>query len=397
MRFITYLIAFILLASTASAQFYSGGTAPVTTRSIRPSPPGNVSFRAEPPVLHTAAQDHWDWTPDAEHHKAINTIQIGNAGGTATYFKTNPNETQYIVTCGHIGRGSGTITWWDGSKANIRPVFVVNQNLDMAVFSVDRVPAGTTPIPLSFYAPPVGAVVEVCGYGGPGSGKQSSLRHFKSTVLSYTSGRSKMTAPLLSGDSGGPVIYEGKIVGINNGGNYTKSFGLVGSGGDWKLHYPALTTTAGPIWRMLRWAQPANNGQICGPNGCPPSQPQYQGGGGGGLPNFVPPAPTQPVQPTQPITPLEPVDLKPDTAATDSLKAEIAELKELIKAIPTGPAGAPGKTGDSGPAGKDGSDATVKPFMVYVYKNGKLMDSGEVDLMSDDPDKRDIHIQFYEE
>lgn len=342
------------------------------------------------------AQDHWDWTPDAEYHKAINTIQIGNAGGTGTYFKTNPNETQYIVTCGHIGRGSGTITWWDGSKANIRPVFVVNQNLDMAVFSVDRVPAGTTPIPLSFYDPPVGAVVEVCGYGGPGSGKQSSLRHFKSTVLSYEGGRSKMTAPLLSGDSGGPVLYQGKIVGINNGGNYTKSFGLVNSGGDWKLHYPALCTTSGPIWRMLQWATPSQQqGQYCGPGGCPPVQPQ---GGGGSQPRFTPP-PTQPVAPVQPQVPpqpTQPTQPAPTTPITDmvSVKA-VDELKALIKAIPAGPPGKDGKDGAQGPVGPAGSDAGVLPFMVYIYDTeGRIIDQGEVDLMSDDPLKRDIHIRF---
>lgn len=347
------------------------------------------------------SQDQWDWTPDAEHHKAINSITIGSAGGTATYFTTDPAKTQYIVTCGHIGRGSGVIHWWDGSKANIAPLFVVNQNLDMAVFSVDRVPAGTPSIPLSFYAPPVGAVVEVCGYGGPGNSKQSSLRHFKSTVLSYESGRSKMTAPLLSGDSGGPVIYQGKIVGINNGGNYTKSFGLVGSGGDWKLHYPALTTTAGPIWNMLNWARPPSNGQICGPNGCPPSQSQPQYQGQGGQPNFRPPQ-QQPVVPQSPIAPAIPVEPQPPEPSGGSkviaeLKDQISKLEKLIKAIPTGPAGVPGGTGIPGLPGKDGSNATVKPFMVYAYVNGKLVSSGEVDLMSDDPDKRDIHIQYFDD
>lgn len=343
------------------------------------------------------SQDHWEWTPDAEHHKAVNSITVGNAGGTATYFTTDPNKTQYIVTCGHIGNASGVIHWWDGSKANIRPFFVINSNLDMAVFSVDRVPTGTPSIPLSFYAPPVGAVVEVCGYGGPGNSKQSSLRHFSSTVLSYESGRSKMTAPLLSGDSGGPVIYQGKIVGINNGGNYTKSFGLVGSGGDWKLHYPALTTTAGPIWRMLRWTQPPSNGQNCGPNGCPPPQPQYQGQGqGGGLPNFRPPQ-QQPIAPKSPVTPLVPAepqspDLPGGSEMIAELKNQISELKDLIAKIPSG---SKGDVGGKGVAGKDGSDATVKPFMVYAYVDGKLVDRDVVDLMSSDPDKRNIHIQYF--
>lgn len=358
-------------------------------------------------ICSIANADVWTWTPNAEWHKAIGTIQIGSAGGTATYFSTKTGS--YIVSCGHVGRGTGTFTWHDGSTATIRPLFVVNQNLDMAVFSVSRVPANTYPIPLSAYDPPIGAIVEVCGFGGPGGKGPSSLRHFESKVTSYEGGRCIMTAPLLSGDSGGPIIYDGRIVGVNNGGRGTRSFGLVNSGGDWKLHSPAITTTSGSIRSLLGWSTQDGGGQYCGPGGCPPS-PQGRGGGGN-QPNFTPPiappvqatppvqaAPSTPITDMAPVQPQKPVDTKPDTTANDSLKAEIAEIKELIKSIPAGKTGATGKTGVPGPVGKNGSDATVKPFMVYVYdKHGRMVDSAEVDLMSNDPDKRDIHLRFVEE
>ncbi|PHR99594.1 MAG: hypothetical protein COA78_24815 [Blastopirellula sp.] len=280
------------------------------------------------------AADVWQWTPDAEHHKAINAITIGNGGGTGTFCISEATGRKFILTCGHMGNSPGVVHWWDGSTGRLTPLVVIDQvgssGVDVASFAVDHVPAGTPAIPLATFNPPIGAKVEVCGYGGPGKQSQADLRHFTSSVLKYETNLGRLSASLLNGDSGGPVIYQGYLVGINSGGSNVRSFGLNTNGSDWMLHSPARITTIGPIRQVLGWQLDPNcpNGQCApAPRYQQPSNPQWQQ-----QPNFRPPVQPIPVAPVlpnplRPQTPMAPVLPSPPPVHQQPQNPAQAELK----------------------------------------------------------------------
>lgn len=349
---------------------------------------------------------YWTWTPSDQHHQAVVLVRQGNGQGSGCLVWREPDSSRgLVVTATHVIEGgqSAEVRWQDGFRASAR-VVAAERDSDGALLMVSPVPRDAVVVPVCREAPPVGAYVEHCGFGGP-TGK---LRHFWGVVAEHRGTSDTLTRSyLLNGDSGGPVLWKTdrgwRLVGANSGGHQTRDGGIRSPGSNWPLHYPAITTHCAAIHRLVARATgqqpPANpqdeaqrlarNGTQCGPGGCPPMYDggndqngfiniqRNQFGGPGSAPDpYVPPPPQQQPQPQQPAPqaptpiggpapigspcppcprcnpPREQIAIELDYAR---LAAELAKRPEL-----RGPKGDQGPPGAEGPPGRAGAvDSTM--------------------------------------
>ena len=189
-------------------------------------------------IVHVAfAEKVWHWTPDAPHHRSIGVLRQSNHAGTA--FLCHP---QYLATAEHVV-DKGNRAAWDipGGNTVLATVVFRDRRNDVALLRLDHPLKGMPTIPLG-PKPPVGANVEICGYGGPMPG----LRHFHSKVVSDQGSHAVSHSSLLNGDSGGPVIYNGQAVGIVHGGENVHAF-AADDYSQWRDVYPARWYYPTPI------------------------------------------------------------------------------------------------------------------------------------------------------
>jgi len=238
------------------------------------------------------AAELWHWTADAPHHAAVVQITCGSAGGSGCLIARDEAGPGLVLTAAHVVEAGGalTIRWTSGEQAAGRTL-TADRNADLAIIQTNSTPPHAVTVPPGDQPPPAGAVVEINGFGGPGN----HLRHFTGVVRSDSSGQQlKADAWLLNGDSGGPIIYGGHVIGANSGGYEMVNVGLVDRNGhNWPAHRPALAGCTYPLRRLLaQISQPwANHLAGCGPRrGSIPR-------GGGSSPQYFPPAPA----PQQPI------------------------------------------------------------------------------------------------
>lgn len=193
-----------------------------------------------------AAAGYWSWTKRKPHHAAVCIVRNAGSQGTGCLIWKNSSSTWgCVATAAHVlARGQGTIKWQSGETSTCQAV-AADGEADGSLLWVKNVPKGIKPIAVSRETPKAGDFVEHCGFGGPGS----NLRHFWATWRGGApSGvrRNLTNCYLLNGDSGGPVLYKGKLIGMNSGGYNTRNVGIgAGSGSSWPLHSPAII--AGPV------------------------------------------------------------------------------------------------------------------------------------------------------
>lgn len=248
-----------------------------------------------------------------------------------------------------------------------------DMNLDLACYYSDQATARVT-LPVSDTDPPMGDTLEFIGYGGP---KYATRRVITATRVSSREPIS-FDAGVVSGDSGGPIIWNGHLVGINYGAPARS--GNAGTHEGWNVTYPGSShATPATLTGFLRGcgvspicARPPRSfqprlfeppiiprrptQQACPDGNCPqvPQQP---------IPQPAPPPSLNP--PTNgPVAPVSPAPCNCDGSCgqlTDSdLEAIMVTLLDRMKADPAfrgepGKDGEPGATGATGAPGKDGA------------------------------------------
>ena len=281
----------------------------------------------------------WAWSEPAEHHNAVVKVETKTGAGTGAIFDKSGSKVLIISAAHVIGREStGTIQNSQG-KAQFT-VVGRNDALDVCFLLADLPNVATiTFIPLELKGTSAaGQKVEVLGLGGP----EDKLRHFWTTIDSVTSNNLELKGYVTEGDSGGPIISRGKIIGVVTGGMHvlptTSGFNLVG---------PIFTSNSNAL--QITYTQ-------CGVGGCFPNN----GGGYYQQPEWTQPIPQPPYQP--PIVQPQPCECDYDKIVTlliQRIKVDV-ELQLLLKGQPgiPGEPGTPGTPGTPGIPGEPGLPGT---------------------------------------
>jgi hypothetical protein len=170
----------------------------------------------------------------AKYPQVVRITSASGAGCTATIV-----HTQTIITAAHCAKTGEKVTFktFDGRSWSALmhryENWSDNDDLDIAVGRVNAPITGIKPVSIrTDRFEKVGMLVDMIGYGcinpGGGGGNDGILRGGKAQVTKdttkfkydlVTNGAPPDFSALCSGDSGGPVMYEGLLIGINSKGN----------------------------------------------------------------------------------------------------------------------------------------------------------------------------------
>tara|TARA_R110000751_G_scaffold78889_1_gene159230 strand:- start:31 stop:1287 length:1257 start_codon:yes stop_codon:yes gene_type:complete len=218
-----------------------------------------------------AVKRSWLLTQPKSHHLAVVRVSVAGGAGTGCMIR-HDGEGVFVITNHHVvsvgwtGNGFASRTHptakIEGAAGTVvGSVVFADQAKDIAIIYASNATSKHT-IPLSSAMPAIGGAIEICGYGGP----TNQLRTFagKRIASSYPL---SVSASVVSGDSGGPMLSNGCLVGV--------TWGAAGSSGNsgriegWPKTSPAtssvnastLITTCQGVFR--RWD--------CRPTVCDPA------------------------------------------------------------------------------------------------------------------------------
>ena len=165
----------------------------------------------------------WEKSEEADYHSSIVKITGGGYSGSGTVIEFIEDSKKhegyyigYILTASHViadrdtlfkvffGNGTNTINNKVISKSQIDTGFD-----DIALIRA-LIPDDIKPMEISKDPVPIEAEVELCGYG------TGQLRHWKAKYGGsvMNDGGHIVFSWAIQGDSGGPIIYKGKVVGV---------------------------------------------------------------------------------------------------------------------------------------------------------------------------------------
>lgn len=199
----------------------------------------------------------WNISQPAEHHKAaVRVINGGNQGAGSGVMVQHSGNGVVVLTNHHVmarawtGNGftnecyaTATVIG-DGGTQTFR-LLAADPLIDVAVlYSEDATTKHAVPIAAAM--PPQDAILEYVGFGGPTTGK----RAFTAKRI-QTREPISMEAATVSGDSGGPILYQGTLVGINYGS--PSAAGSYGTHEGWSVSGP-MSSKATPqtLTQILR-------------------------------------------------------------------------------------------------------------------------------------------------
>ncbi len=156
----------------------------------------------------------------AELSDAVVRVYAGNAAGSGTLIRAD-GDAGWVLTAAHVVRGQAAfrVVWHDGHVSGAT-LLGSDEAYDLALLQITPPPAATTlPLAGDDQWPPPGDSVELIGYGG------GRLRQWTAKVNGYAltpgAGRYQtlsVATQTIGGDSGGAMIYRGRLVGVIWGG-----------------------------------------------------------------------------------------------------------------------------------------------------------------------------------
>lgn len=183
----------------------------------------------------------WEASPPADHHLAVVKVisEYGSGSGCVVekLYESNTEKSKgyvgVIMTAAHVVLKDGeiidlfSIEFNNGKKSKNASVLVVSQDFidkGMAVndvaFIKAWIPEDVIPIEITYDSPKPGDNVEICGFA------EGNFRHWyapfagQNSDLVHVSGlRTVFTWPI-PGDSGGAILYNGKVLGPVSGGAF---------------------------------------------------------------------------------------------------------------------------------------------------------------------------------
>ena len=202
----------------------------------------------------------WRTSQKADYHRAAVRVKCNETafGGSGAVVAVD-GDGMFTVTNHHVIEGSQSVTIHatDGSSCKATVIWSSPQ-LDLAVCYCPGKPRSALPINLN--SVPVGADVELLGYGGPHQDLRHVLGKKLPQVYSYPV---SIDCATISGDSGGGMVYQGGLCGINFGGPGVPRSSIAAPGGPWSLVHPASSQVDGhKLVEVMT--------QICRPYGCRP-------------------------------------------------------------------------------------------------------------------------------
>ena len=151
---------------------------------------------------------------------AVVRVYAGDGAGCGTLIYAHDGRGLVLTAAHVVQRGGSPQTQWADGETSAATVVAASRPLDIALLAVSA-PTSATTIPLagSDQWPPQGETVELIGYGG------GNLRHWQAKVNGYvmTEGTGKyqtlsLNTRTIGGDSGGAIVYRGRLVGVIWGG-----------------------------------------------------------------------------------------------------------------------------------------------------------------------------------
>ena len=183
----------------------------------------------------------WTWTPESAAHKSIVRLRTRGGMGCGVIVETD-KQGVWIATAEHVsGSGKVDVSFADGTQA-VGQVKASQPNVDAAIVYAE-VPNSQQfkAVPLAPRPPPSGAMIELAAY----SFEHRRLRHFQSRANRSTADTLYTDGVVIPGDSGGPIFYQGKVVGVITGGPHARMVG------GQQLVFPAHGPNCGILRRLL--------------------------------------------------------------------------------------------------------------------------------------------------
>ncbi len=174
-------------------------------------------------VMAQSHEAYWKSSVESKYHQSIVKITGDGYGGSGTVVKRIKDAEEegyyigWILTASHVIKSedtlfriyfkNGAIT--KGGTVVVNSDFSRNQWCDYGLIRA-IIPNNVEPMEISVEEVPTGAEVEMCGYG------RGSLKHWMGTYAGdKADGDGHIVwAFAVQGDSGGPIIYEGKVIGV---------------------------------------------------------------------------------------------------------------------------------------------------------------------------------------
>jgi len=165
----------------------------------------------------------WEPSEEASYHSSIVKISGDGYSGSGTVIKFIEDSEQYegyyygwILTASHVINSTQTnftVFFNNGDvTSNARVVIKKNDNDSFNDLGIIRalIPKDIKPMEISTEGVPAGEKIELCGFG------TGQFRHWSAKYCGEAMGNGGhiVFSWAIQGDSGGPIIYNGKVVGV---------------------------------------------------------------------------------------------------------------------------------------------------------------------------------------
>tara|TARA_R110000824_G_scaffold397870_1_gene601147 strand:+ start:694 stop:1374 length:681 start_codon:yes stop_codon:yes gene_type:complete len=167
---------------------------------------------------------NWDASEEASYHSSIVKVTGDGYSGSGTVIKfiedSEKHEGYYVgwvLTASHVVRSKETRfrIYFNNGEITKNGVVILKKNdvidsfNDLALIRA-LIPDDIVPMEVSTEDIPIGAEVELCGYA------TGNLRHWTAPYAGecVDNGGHVVFSWGIQGDSGGPIIYNGKVVGV---------------------------------------------------------------------------------------------------------------------------------------------------------------------------------------